>query len=65
MARENDVAEYLTKCSSKNDGSVIYEHIYDAGSIDEAINKAFTGCVKQGNKVEDITVNVNRIFFSL
>ena len=65
MAQVNDRAEYLTKCSYKNDNSVIYEHIYEAGSPEEAIDKAFDGCVKLGNRVEDITVNVNRIFFNL
>lgn len=61
----NTKAEYLTICSDKNQNAVLHRHIYEADSIDDAINQAFNGCAKEGYNLDDISVRVNRIFFSL
>lgn len=61
--QNEDLAEYLTTCLDKNDHRVMYEHIYEARSAEEATEKAINGCIKKGAERASITIRADRIVF--
>jgi hypothetical protein len=63
MHQENELAEYLIRCSDKNDSSVVYEHIYEARSAEEAAEKAIIGCIRKGVDKENLRIRTDRIYF--
>lgn len=57
MNTRKERVKYDTTCSDKNDGSVIIERIFEAGSKDEAETRALINCIKAGNRLDDVVVD--------
>ena len=51
---------YSTTCTDKKSGAVLMARDFEAISKNEAESRALLNCVKAGNKLDDVVIEVKR-----